>query len=138
MSPVVSSDDGTVPPNYPVTTFLKLIDSIFAAEYGFDIFHVESLPDVLASTGFTNVQRRIFKLPIGGWPKDGHLNMIGHCFRMVLLDFCSAAAAKPFPQAGFDKSDTQALLDEMEKATANRHIHAYLQVHFVWAQKPLL
>ncbi len=132
----MSSDDDTMPPDYPVAKFLDLIFRIFSEKYGFDVCPAENLAQMMASKGYVNVQRKVFKLPIGGWPKDSHLNMLGHCFRMVLLDFFTAVAAKPFTQAGIDRSETEALLNDIEKITENRRIHTYMQVYFVWGQKP--
>ena len=136
LSPYVFSDDGTLPPDHPVERFFRLLARVFSERYGFNICHVDSLPEILAAKGFINVQRKVYKLPIGGWPKDKQLNMLGQCFRVILCDFVTAAAAKPFSQAGFDPSETEALFREIQSMSDNRRIHAYMQVHFIMAQKP--
>lgn len=76
-------------------------------------------------------------MPLGEWPRNQHLRVLGGCFREVVLDFVAAVAAKPFMEAGYDREEIDELVNDTKAAVNNRRIHAYVPIHFVWAQKPL-
>ena len=82
------------------------------------------------------MQRRIFHIPIGEWPKDNHLRMIGGYFREILWDLVLAVAAKPSAEAEVDQADVDELVQAMANTLGNKRFHGYVPVHFVWAQKP--
>ncbi|KAH8889718.1 S-adenosyl-L-methionine-dependent methyltransferase [Thozetella sp. PMI_491] len=132
----ICSDDNTIPPNYPLVRLIDMVKRIFIEKYGFDLTHVENFTELLTSKGFVNVQRKLFKLPIGEWPKNPSLNAIGRYWRPVLIDFFSAMASKPFTEAEIDRHEVEDLIHQCHVAMANRRIHAYMVFHFVWAQKP--
>ncbi|KAK0621562.1 S-adenosyl-L-methionine-dependent methyltransferase [Bombardia bombarda] len=129
-------DDNTLPPNYPVSKFYDLLTDILYKKYQFEIAYVKKLPEVMRQIGFVNVQWKIFHLPVGEWAKDGHLRMIGGYFREVIMDFVTAMAARPFVEAGVEKTEIDDLVAACRVAMGNRKIHAYIPVHFVWGQKP--
>lgn len=134
--PRISSDDDTLPEDYPPAKFYSLLQGVLKDQYGFDLKVLESLPDHLQRLGYVNVQRKVFHMPLGEWPKDRHLRMLGGCFQEVFLDFVAAMAARPLVEAGFDKADIEELVVGVKNAVGNRRIHAYVPIHFVWAQKP--
>jgi len=109
---------------------------VFREYYHFDIDFVEKAPALLEQMGFVNVQRRVFHLPIGEWPKDKHLRTIGAYFREVMVEMVPAISASSFPEYGMDPAETSELLKSVHTALCDRRIHAYLPVHIVWAQKP--
>ena len=52
------------------------------------------------------------------------------------MDFVGAMAARPLVEAGYEKDEIQDVVRDVTAAASNRRIHAYLPIHFVWAQKP--
>ena len=44
------------------------------------------LADMMRDVGFINVMTRIFHVPIGRWPKNKVLKMVGLAWRAILLD----------------------------------------------------
>jgi hypothetical protein len=136
MLPQVSSDDNTIPPDYPIVRFYALMKSALRDRYGFDIRVMDRLPALLESAGFIHVQRKVFHMPLGEWAKDAHLRLLGGYFREVLMDFFGAMASRPLVEAGHEREDIEELLRDATAAASNRRIHAYLPIHFVWAQKP--
>ncbi|KAK3944876.1 S-adenosyl-L-methionine-dependent methyltransferase [Diplogelasinospora grovesii] len=134
--PRVGCDDNTTPLDYPLSTFYRICKDIMHEKYQFEIGFVEHLPQDLEQIGFVNVQRRIYHLPVGEWPRDRHLRMVGGYFREVLMDFVNAMVARPFVEAGLEKTEIEDLVNNIKAAMGNRRIHAYLPIHFVWAQKP--
>lgn len=134
--PVVGCDDGSIKSDYPLKRFYDLCREALSKNYGFETDFISHLPDDLETMGFTNVQRRIFHIPVGEWPKDNHLRTIGGYFREILWDLVLAVAAKPFVEAGIDQTEIDELVQGIGNTLGNKRFHSYVPVHFVWAQKP--
>lgn len=92
---------------------------------------------MLEAAGFVRVERKVFHLPLGEWARDAHLRLLGGYLREVLMDFVGAIAAKPFLEAGMERDEIEELVREVGAVAGNRRVHAYLPIHFVWAQKPV-
>ncbi|KAK4121743.1 S-adenosyl-L-methionine-dependent methyltransferase [Parathielavia appendiculata] len=134
--PHVASDDNTIPPAYPLIKFYAMLKPVLRNKYGFDIRLMDRLPGLLQNVGFVNVQRKVFHMPLGEWARDPYLRLLGGYFREVMLDFVGAMASRPLVEAGYDREEIDDIVRDVHAAFANRRIHAYLPIHFVWAQKP--
>ncbi|KAK4191993.1 S-adenosyl-L-methionine-dependent methyltransferase [Podospora australis] len=134
--PKVGSDDNTMPEDYPPKKFYTTLGPVLKELYGFDLSILENLPERLQRMGFINVERKVFHMPLGEWPRDKYLRMLGGYFREVFLDFVAAMAQRPLVEAGLDRAEIEELVTATKNAVANRRIHAYVPIHFVWAQKP--
>ncbi|KXX78888.1 Malonyl-[acyl-carrier protein] O-methyltransferase [Madurella mycetomatis] len=134
--PKASSDDGTVPPDYPLNKFYSTLGGILQERYGFDFWVVHQLPELLQRLGYVNVQKKVFHMPVGAWARDKHLRLLGGYFREILRDFIGAMAARPFVEAGFEKDEIAEQVSNTMSTISNRRFHAYVPIHFVWAQKP--
>jgi hypothetical protein len=134
--PYLSSDDGTATPDHPVNKFYSAIGSALRDKYGFDLRAAEHHPALLESLGYVNVQKKVFHIPLGEWARDTHLRFLGGYLREVLLDFVGAMAARPLVEAGLDKDEIDELIRDVAVAVGNKRIHAYMPMHFVWAQRP--
>ena len=97
---------------------------------------LDRLPELLERAGFVNLERKVFHMPLGEWARDAHLRLLGGYLREVVLDFVGAMAARPLVEAGYEKEEIQDMVVDVAAAASNRRIHAYLPIHFVWAQKP--
>ncbi|KAL2120411.1 hypothetical protein VTJ04DRAFT_4438 [Mycothermus thermophilus] len=136
--PRTASDDDTIPAHYAIRRFYSMIEPVVRERYGADLYLMDRMPQLLESTGFTNVQRRVFHIPLGEWPRDRHLRLIGALFRETVKEFVDAMAAKPLVEAGYERDEIDELLKDVAEDLGNRRIHAYVPIHFVWAQKPLV
>ncbi|KAM7203807.1 S-adenosyl-L-methionine-dependent methyltransferase [Naviculisporaceae sp. PSN 640] len=134
---VVGCDDGSVKPDYPLKKFYELCREALHKKYGYDTNFIEHLPQLLEEVGFVNITRRIFHVPIGEWPKDPRLRAIGGYFREIIWDFAMAMTARPFIEAEFEQAEIDELLQRLSNTLPNKRFHAYVPVHFVWAQKPV-
>ncbi|KAK3390555.1 S-adenosyl-L-methionine-dependent methyltransferase [Podospora didyma] len=134
--PELGSDDGPLPPDYAPSRFYKMCGEVLHQLYGFNTGVAGQLPDDLKRLGFINVQRRVFHLPIGDWPRDPHLRLIGGTFREVILEWVTAMAARPFVEAGIDKDEIDEMVENIQNVVRDKHIHAYMPVHYTIAQKP--
>lgn len=130
------SDDGTVRPDYPLSKFYSELGAALREKYEYDLWFVKELPELLESLGYVNVQKKVFHMPVGEWARDTHLRFLGGYFREVLMDFVGAMAARPLVEAGFERDEIEELVTNVTIALGNRRIHAYMPIHFVWAQKP--
>lgn len=135
--PEPGSEDGTMPPDYPLSKFYTLCLRVFKELYKFELDIARKLPESLEHQGFTNVQQKVFRVPIGDWPRDQRMRTIGGCFREILMNFAAAMAARPFVEFGMEKTEINELLISVRDALNNRKVHAYLPMHYVWGQKPL-
>lgn len=133
---VPGCDDGTLCADSPLIKFFDVLRQVFVDIYGFDIDIVEKLPAKLEQAGFVNIQQKVYHLPIGDWPKDKHLRTVGVYCREVVEELLSAAAAKPFSDAGIEKSEANELLQESRAVLFNKRVHAYMPAYIIWAQKP--
>jgi hypothetical protein len=118
--------------------FYDIMTQAFHRQYGMDLCYIEKVPSQLEQTGFVDVQRKIYHLPIGDWPQDKHLRTIGVYMREIIDEMLAAMAAKPFTEAGMEKAEVNELLQGVRAVLKNKRIHAYLPAHIIWAQKPLL
>jgi hypothetical protein len=134
--PRATSDDGTVPSDYPLNKFYSMLGGVLNDKYGFDLWAVEQIPGLLQRLGYVNVQKKVYHMPLGEWAKDKHLRLLGGCFREVVMDFVGAMAARPLVEGGYDREEIDELVSSITAAVMNRRIHAYMPIHFVWAQRP--
>lgn len=135
--PEPRSDDNSAPPDYALAKFYELCIEVFKKVYGFELDYVKHLAEDLQSQGFVNIETKIFHVPVGEWPRDPHLRTIGGYLREIIMDFALAMAARPFVEFGMEKSEVDELINTLWESLGDRNIHAYMPVHYVWAQKPL-
>ncbi|KAL2177144.1 S-adenosyl-L-methionine-dependent methyltransferase [Thermothelomyces heterothallicus CBS 202.75] len=136
MVPRVSCDDNTVTPDHPLIKFYSMVKPVLREKYGFEIRILDTLPTLLQNLGFVNVHRKIFHMPLGEWARDPHLRLLGGYFREIMIGFVGAMAVRPLVEAGYEKDEIGDLVRAVTEAVGNRRLHAYLPIHFVWAQKP--
>ncbi|KAK3991297.1 S-adenosyl-L-methionine-dependent methyltransferase [Cladorrhinum sp. PSN332] len=136
MYPMAYSDDDTLPADYAPSKFYSLVQTVFAEHYGFEVMILDNLVERLERLGFVNVQKKVYHMPLGEWARNQHLRVLGGCLREVFLDFLAVMAAKPFVEAGYEREEVEELVNDAKAAVNNRRFHAYVPIHFVWAQKP--
>lgn len=136
--PRVGCNDDTMPDNYVMKRFFSLMTGVLHRKYGWDGFIVEKLPAELERMGFINIQRKVYHIPIGFWPKDK--KRMHHAFlnREIMTDLMPALQAKPFvgTDVGATIPEIEELFAGVRAAICDKRVHAYLPLHFLWAQKP--
>jgi len=110
----VSCDDGTVAPDAPFKRFLDLIP-VALSHFGMTFNAGEALREPLEGAGFVNVTCKVLKVPIGTWPRDRRMRLIGHYCKMVLVDLITAMAAKPFKKLEMSDQEVRLLLEAAKK-----------------------
>lgn len=93
---------------------------------GHDPIYSNTLAERLTEAGFVDVKSFRVKQPIGGWPQDSKLKVIGE---MMLLNiqlgleaYCLAAFTRVL---GMATGDASALLKEASVRACDRGMHAY-------------
>ncbi len=139
--PRVGCHDDTMPDDYALARFYRLVEAVFRRKYGWCLFAAEHLPSALERIGFQSVQRKVLHVPIGFWPKEKHRMQHAFLLREIILELIEALQAKPFAdldaEFGLSKEAVQTLVDDVRAALCDKQVHAYIPVHIVWAQKPL-
>lgn len=78
------SDDETLPPDGPLATWFREINK--ASELmGRPTNVAAHVREAYVQAGFVDVQERIFKMPMNGWPKDERLKELGRMWERNFL-----------------------------------------------------
>src|SRR6478735_10685126 len=92
---VYGCDDGTLRPDFTPPQMVANIRAALAKS-GIEMHAAEKNPDRLHDAGFVNIRHEINKVPVGPWPKDSNLKMIGLYNRSVIYDGLYAITIGPF------------------------------------------
>jgi len=136
--PFVGCDDGTLPPDYPVTRLYDLLRTASSSQlsYKWQMDLPSRLPEVLQEFGFINVHQDRRRVPIGRWPRAVQQRLIGLYFANILREFATAALVL-HRDLGLSAEEAATLLDDIKKCVAKPSTHAYVAWTCVWGQKPL-
>ncbi|RDW85977.1 S-adenosyl-L-methionine-dependent methyltransferase-10 [Coleophoma crateriformis] len=87
--------------------------------------------------GFTNIEHKVYKIPLGPWPADKHLKMLGAYNYLMLMQGIEAFSLRLFINVlKWSYEEVQVLLTKVRNDLKDRRIHAYTEMHVVWGQKP--
>lgn len=130
------SHDNTMPPDHPVAEFWSYIDQGLTA-LGLNLNTTLQLADMMRDAGFVNVNTRIFHVPIGIWPKNKVLKMVGLYWRTILLDGLEPIALGPMTRGlKWSKAEVDVWLVEVRKAYVDPTMHGHMPFYIVCGQKP--
>jgi len=129
-------DDGTMPDDYLVQKWLGFVAQGLAV-LGKDLLGAVKHSQYLKDAGFVNIQERVFKIPLGLWPKNKTLQTVGLYGRQMIYDGLEGNSLGPFTRGlGWTPDEVQVFLVEVRKALMQRQVHSYLPFHVVFGQKP--
>ncbi|KZL75311.1 methyltransferase domain-containing protein [Colletotrichum tofieldiae] len=131
-------DDGTMagPEQYGFGRFVDLCMAGFRS-FGIDPLAIEKNPELLRASGFENVVEKVWKVPIGTWPRDQKLKTIGLYNRSMLVDALQAVSMAPLTRGlKWSASEVEVFLIDVRKSLMDSSIHSYLTFHVVQGQKP--
>ncbi|KAK1959903.1 methyltransferase [Colletotrichum sublineola] len=133
----MSCDDGTMAPDYSPAKMVSLIKEGMAT-WGLDLFAAENHPEQLKAAGFVNQVHDVKKIPLGPWPKDKELKIIGSYSRAVIYDGVQAITMRPLTRGlGWAPSEVEVFLVGVRKELMKTSSHVYSYYHSVLGQKPL-
>lgn len=92
----------------------------------------------MRDVGLVNVHTRLFKMPIGPWPKDPQLKQCGLFGLVNLLDGIHGLSVKIFTELlGYSNTELEILLMECRKEVTQKRVHSYYPVFVILGQKPV-
>jgi len=87
--------------------------------------------------GFTNIVVKVYKLPIGPWPKDPNFKLVGAYYHVTVSQGLEGFTLKLYVDVlKWKYEEVQVLLAEVRKDLNNRSIHGYTTMYKVIAQRP--
>lgn len=134
---VPECEDETMKEDYVVAKFLNLVKEGLAA-FGVDLLGMAKNAQYLKDAGFVNVEEKIFKIPLGTWPKNKTLKTIGLYLRSVIYDGLQGVSLGPFTRGlKWTPQEVEVYLIGVRRALMDSSTHAYIPFHVVYGQKPV-
>lgn len=128
--------DGSMPPSYAIAQYWGLIIEALG-NLGVNFNATLLLEDMMRSAGFVNVSTRIFHVPIGLWPKNKVLKMVGLYWRTILIDGLEPIALGPLTRGlKWTKEQVDVWLVEVRKAYMEGGVHSHMPCYVICGQKP--
>jgi hypothetical protein len=130
-------DDNTMRPNYAVESWFLSIKEGLAA-LGVNLLAMEDNQARARSAGFVNVVEKVFKVPLGVWPRDKNMKMVGLYNRSCIWDGLQGISMGPLTRGlHWSPQEVEVFLVGVRKALMDASYHVYLPFHVVYGQKPM-
>ncbi|KAK2738257.1 hypothetical protein FQN57_007120 [Myotisia sp. PD_48] len=98
----------------------------------------EDMPELIKSAGFVNVHSQTFRWPIGSWPKDQKLKMVGAYNRLGWEEGLDGWAKFLFINVlGWSIEEVQVLCAQIRSDLRDPKIHAYQHITITYGQKAI-
>jgi hypothetical protein len=133
-------DDGTMPgrDRYGYSKFIDLCMEGFR-KFGVNALATEKSRELLTDGGFIDVEEKVWKVPVGIWPKDPTMKTIGLYNRSIIIDGLQGVGMAPLTRAlGWTPAEVEVFLVEVRKSLMDSSIHSYYTFHAVYGRKPLI
>jgi len=123
-------------PDHPVAQYWGLVIEALA-NLGVNFNATLLLEGIMREAGFVNVSTRIFHVPIGLWPKNKVLKLVGLYWRTILIDGLQPIALGPLTRGlKWTKEQVEVWLIEVRKAYMEGWVHSHMPLHIICGQKP--
>ncbi|GAB1312366.1 Methyltransferase domain-containing protein [Madurella fahalii] len=132
----VDCDEGPVPENNALNRWFKEICDLSAIA-GRPLHITPMIKQWYIDAGFVDVEEKVFKIPINGWPKVTKLKRIGEMWRLNLADGLSGLSYALFHRVkGMKKEEIELALVDVRKDLADPKGQLYEKFSVVWGRKP--
>lgn len=130
------SDDGTVKPDSPLNVAVQLTKKAMAAiDRPFPV--AGTLKKRLEDAGFVDVHERIYRQPIGPWPKDPVLKHTGAMALVMLETGIEAYSLAAWTRIlKMDPEDSKAKIKASLKAALDKRVHSYNHFYVAYGRRP--
>lgn len=92
----------------------------------------------IEAAGFTNVQEKNYKLPLGDWPRNKVLKDAGRLNEQQFRNGMEGFVLALFTSAGgWSVEECQVYLAKVRKELDGKRFHGYCPMRRIWAQKPI-
>lgn len=132
----VKCDDGTVRADNKLQDFFQTM--VRALEkFSVDLLAMRHNRQKVLDAGFVDVAETPFKVPIGVWPRDPKMKMIGLYNRSMMLDALYGVAVRPFTRGlGWTLEEVEVYLVDVRRDLMDASQHGYTPFHVVTGRKP--
>ncbi|EPS30257.1 hypothetical protein PDE_05208 [Penicillium oxalicum 114-2] len=124
----VRSDDGSLPPNSVLAGWGDNFIAC-AARAGRSLTTQETMRASIEAAGFVDVHERLYKVPMGPWPKDKVLKEVGllnlEHWKSGLEGYAMWLLTKFGAPTPWTKEEVEIYLVNVRKELQNAHIHGY-------------
>jgi hypothetical protein len=133
----ITCDDGTMKDDDPVYDWLENVGKALGA-LGVDLKAAGKNPDNLQAAGYVGIEKKIFRVPIGVWPREEKLKTVGLYNRSIILDGLQGISVAPFTRGlQWTPEEVELYLVKVRKGVVNSRVHSYLPFVTVYGQKPV-
>ncbi|KAI5462455.1 S-adenosyl-L-methionine-dependent methyltransferase [Mariannaea sp. PMI_226] len=135
---IISCDDDSLDPEGPLAMWF---DDMRVASRTMDrtLVVAAELRHAFQEAGFVDIQERIFKMPMNGWPKDERLKELGRMWERNFLMGLSGFSFAPFNRVfGKTAAEIEVSLVDVRRDLMDTKIHAYAPIYVVIGRKPFL
>ncbi|KAK6360107.1 hypothetical protein TWF730_006260 [Orbilia blumenaviensis] len=129
-------DDGSLPDDAAVRYWVGIMR--IACERAGTSFDVAGrVKDWCEAAGFEEVTQKVFKLPIGPWPKDKYEKALGSYNLANMLSACDGFSLHLLTKYyGMSVEDLESLMDRVKTEMKTKKIHSYFRMYVCYARKP--
>ncbi|KAL2133431.1 hypothetical protein VTI74DRAFT_2357 [Chaetomium olivicolor] len=129
------SEDGSLKEDSSIMKWVNLLNGA-ANDVGRDPCPGPKLEGWVRDAGFTNVTHKMFRFPIGPWPKDRHLKTVGQFNIMQVLHGLEAFSLRLFVDVlKWRVEEVTVLLANVRNELKDPNIHPQVNFHVVYGQK---
>ncbi|KAL7269430.1 ATPase [Rhizina undulata] len=91
----------------------------------------------LTDVGYAEVSERVFKFPVGRWPKEKEAKTLGTCWRQHCLDGAEGISLAAFTRIlGWEKEKVPEFLAGVYSDVKNPKYHTYTKFYCTYGRKP--
>lgn len=131
-------DDGTLPPDSELANWGQKFEAFGEIiDRPFNVFN--TMRASIEAAGFTNIHEKVYKVPIGDWPKHKLYKDAGRFNEEGFREGMEGFAMMLFTSVGekpWSAEEVQMYLAKLRNELDNRGWHQYILQRRVWAQKP--
>ncbi|KAF4634763.1 hypothetical protein G7Y89_g3338 [Cudoniella acicularis] len=129
-------DDNTMKDTYAVARLLSFVKEGLAV-FGVDLLSMRKNAQLLRDAGFINIEEKIFKVPLGIWPKNKTMKTVGLYLRSSIYDGLQAITLGPFTRGlKWTLEEIEIFLIDVRRDLMDSSTHSYIPFHVVYGQKP--
>lgn len=127
-------DDGTMSENDVLKQFYELCVQAMA-KFGMNLDLGIKVGEYLERAGFTNITCITKKVPIGMWPRDKTMRLIG-LYATEGIYQSLPSLGKAFANLGISETEMQVFAAKVRESVQDTRLHRYYNYYFWYAQKP--
>lgn len=140
VGPFIECDDGSLPPDSKMATWGPLMQ-ICGTRAGRLCDIILTMSTSIQKAGFVDVHEKVYKWPIGPWPKDHKFKEAGTVniqhWMSGMEGWCMWLLTKFGHPAPWAKEEVHVYCANLRNEMKNPRFHVYHKARRVWARKPM-